>query len=88
MLLDSSLAELVTFCQAARREGGLGGEIPQDHCIDLRTHLRTFLRTDLRTQGLVDGLQLIGHEGSQVALLVGLAEGVVVALLSGADSSG
>jgi len=62
MLLHRPLAELQTFRQAACREGGLSGEIPQDHRInsssgcgaDLRSQLRTFLRTDLRTQGLVE----------------------------------
>lgn len=34
MLLHGSLAELQPFRQAARREGGLGGEIPQDQRID------------------------------------------------------
>jgi hypothetical protein len=53
MLLHRALAELQPFRQEAGREGGLGGEIPQDQRIDrgsgcgadLRSQLRTFLRT-------------------------------------------
>jgi hypothetical protein len=71
----------------------LNGEIAQDCLVDgwlapaadLRSHLRTFLRTDLRTQRVVDGLQLVGHEGLQITQLIRLPERCVVALLARAD---
>lgn len=78
VFFHGSLAELKALGETPGGEGGFGGEVLEKGAIDLRTDLRTVLRL----QSLVNRLELEGHEGFQLPLLVGLAKRVIVALLT------